>query len=90
MDKAVVIGTLWASQKSEGLTGYKLTLLSILDKNDLLTERIVVAVDILDISPGDSVLVSYGSGARNILGDQMLPIDAAIAGIIAEDNAVKG
>lgn len=82
MDRCQVVGTLWATRKVEKLNGYKLVILSVLDIEQTLTNTLIVAVDTLDTSLGQHVLVTYGSGARNILKAQNLPIEAAIAGII--------
>lgn len=57
-----VIGEVWASRKVANLGGQKLLLVAAEDG-----QRLVVAVDVLDARAGDRVLVSWGSGARNVL-----------------------
>jgi ethanolamine utilization protein EutN len=76
-----VIGQVWATRKSRGLSGAKLLLVAVSEG-----ERLVVARDILDARTGDRVLVSWGSGARNVLrpgpDNRDLLCDAAISQIV--------
>ncbi|MFC1852498.1 EutN/CcmL family microcompartment protein [candidate division CSSED10-310 bacterium] len=85
MDRCYVLGTIWATRKVAELEGFKMVLLAVKDYTLKNTSKLVVAVDILDVSPGDDVLITYGSGARNVLGNQELPIDAVVAGIVSEE-----
>ncbi len=81
MNRARVIGEVWATRKAEGLTGRKLLLLA-LDGQD----RLVVGIDTLGAGVGDQVLVSSGSGARNVLlagpDNRALLCDAAVSLVI--------
>ncbi len=61
MMRGRVIGEVWASRKVAPLGGQKLLLVA----GD--GGRLVVAADVLDARRGDHVLVSWGSGARNVL-----------------------
>ena len=45
----------------------------------------MVVVDIISAGIGDRVLVTTGSSARRMLGDDDVPVDAVIIGIIDED-----
>ncbi|MGZ3425065.1 MAG: EutN/CcmL family microcompartment protein [Polyangia bacterium] len=76
-----VIGEVWATRKAPGLTGRRLLLVGV-DGED----RAVVAIDTLDAREGEAVLVSVGSGARNVLqpgpDNRALLCDAAISLII--------
>lgn len=47
-------------------------------------ERLIVA-DIISAGIGDRVIVSTGSSARRMLGNDEIPIDAVVIGIIDED-----
>jgi microcompartment protein CcmK/EutM len=73
-----VIGEVWATRKSEKLGGRRLVLVGV-DGSD----RVMVAIDTLDVREGQAVLVAVGSGARNILGpgpdNRDLLCDAAVA-----------
>jgi microcompartment protein CcmK/EutM len=76
-----VLGEVWATRKAAGLTGRKLVLVAV-DGED----RVVVAMDTLEARDGDQVLVSFGSGARNVLepgpDNRDLLCDAAVSLIL--------
>jgi len=61
MIRTTVVGEVWATRKSRGLEGRKLVLVAAGG------DRLVVGVDVLDARVGQTVLVSWGSGARNVL-----------------------
>ena len=86
MIAARVIGEVWASRKIAKLEGQKLLLVAAEDER-----RLVVAVDTLDARRGDRVLLSWGSGARNVLapgeGNREVLCDAAVSLIIDGDSA---
>jgi ethanolamine utilization protein EutN len=86
MITAKLIGHIWATRKSELLNGYKLMLVEVLGGIDA-GKRMVVA-DVISAGIGDRVVVTVGSSARRMLGDDNLPIDAAIVGIIDKDCAL--
>lgn len=73
-----VIGDVWASRKAPGLDGRRLALVAVAGE-----DRVMVAVDTLDARAGQKVLVSVGSGARNVLkpgpDNRALLCDAAIS-----------
>lgn len=81
MIRAKVIGEVWATRKAAGLGGRKLLLLAADG-----TRRLVVGVDTLDAGPGDDVLVTWGSGARNVLAagpdNRGLLCDAALTLVV--------
>lgn len=66
MIRARVIGEVWATRKAPALGGRRLTLCAVCDAG-ADADRVVVAVDTLDADAGQDVLVSFGSGARNVL-----------------------
>ena len=47
-------------------------------------KKIIVA-DIISAGIGDRVIVTTGSSARRMLGDDMIPVDAVVVGIIDEN-----
>ena len=47
-------------------------------------ERMIV-VDIISAGIGDRVIVTTGSSARRMVGDDTIPVDAVVIGIIDED-----
>ena len=78
-----VIGNVWATKKDEALEGKKLMVVQQTDAHgeDAVGES-VVAADIVGAGIGERVLVVSGSTARQALGSNEMPIDAAIVGII--------
>jgi ethanolamine utilization protein EutN len=49
------------------------------------TGKRLVVVDIISAGIGDRVIVATGSSARRMVGDDTIPVDAAVVGIIDED-----
>ena len=85
MNRGKVVGEVWATRKCPSLTARKLVLVAVED-DGAPTGEVVVAIDTLDARAGDTVLVSYGSGARNVLapGPDNLDVlaDAAVSQIV--------
>ena len=78
-----VIGNVWATKKDEALEGKKLMVVqqTAAPGEDSVGARFVAA-DIVGAGIGERVLVVSGSTARQALGSNEMPIDAAIVGII--------
>ena len=78
MIRGTVIGQVWATRKADALTGNKLLLVAAEG-----SDRLVVSLDTLDARVGQEVLVSWGSGARNVLrpgpNNRQLVCDAAVS-----------
>lgn len=87
MVTARMIGTIWATRKSEELNGYKLLLAELIGGTQA-GKRLVV-VDTVGAGIGDRVIVAQGSAARRMLGRDDVPVDAAVVGIIDEDCAFE-
>ena len=49
------------------------------------TGKKIIVVDIISAGIGDRVVVTTGSSARRMLGDDNIPVDAVVVGIIDED-----
>lgn len=81
---AKLIDNIWATDKSELLRGYKLMLVEVIGGGTNEGQRLV-AVDTIHSGIGDRVLVTLGSSARRMVGDDAIPVDAAIVGIIDKD-----
>jgi microcompartment protein CcmK/EutM len=83
MIRGTVIGHLTATRKCAALspTAHKLLLVAVEG-----TERVIVSQDTLDAGVGEQVLVSWGSGARNVLrpgpDNREEMCDAAVALIV--------
>lgn len=82
-----LIDNVWATRKSEPLNGLKFMLAEIIG-GTRAGERMIVA-DIIGAGIGDRVMVTFGSSARRSLGDDGIPIDAAVIGIIDEDCSLR-
>ncbi len=80
---ARLIDNVWATRKPDSLNGLKFMLAEIIGGNDN-GKRIIVA-DFISAGIGDRVIVSTGSAARRMVGDDNIPIDAAVIGIIDEN-----
>ncbi len=77
-----VIGNIVSTSKQEGLTGFKLLIVSELNEREQETGRTEIAVDTVGAGCGETVIVSKGSSARNAEGLSKVPADAAIVGIV--------
>lgn len=92
MIRGRVIGEVWATKKLSGMANQKMMIVSELMNKSLDSKdyqpsgRIVVAFDRLGAKIGHDVIVSFGSGARNVFmggkDNRSLLVDAAIAQII--------
>lgn len=83
MIAARLIDNVWATRKAESLNGLKFMLAEeIGGKNE--GKRLIV-VDIISAGIGDRVIVCTGSSARRMLGDDNIPVDAVVVGIIDDD-----
>jgi ethanolamine utilization protein EutN len=51
-------------------------------------QRLIV-VDIISAGIGDRVIVCTGSSARRMLGDDDIPVDAVVIGIIDDDCDIE-
>ena len=81
---AKLIDNIWATRKAESLNGLKFMLAEVIGGGPENGKRLVV-VDIISAGIGDRVIVATGSTARRMVGDDTIPVDAAIIGIIDED-----
>jgi ethanolamine utilization protein EutN len=78
-----VIDNIWATRKADSLIGLKLMVVKLLDGvND---GKLVIAVDTIGAGIGERVILCEGSSARKMLGQDSIPVDAVIVGIIDED-----
>jgi ethanolamine utilization protein EutN len=84
---AKLIGHVWATRKSEALNGFKLMRVEIIGGSN--AGRHMVVADVIGAGIGDRVIVTTGSSARRMLGDDNLPIDAVVIGIIDMDCALE-
>ncbi len=81
---AKLVDNIWSTRKTDLLNGYKLMLVEVIGGGTNEGERLVAA-DYIGAGIGERVLVAMGSSARRMVGDDNIPVDAAIVGIIDED-----
>jgi len=83
MEIARVIGTVVATRKHERLVGCKIQVVQPLDHHGEQPRGApFVAVDAVGAGVGERVVIVRGSGARQALKDDQMPVDATIIGII--------
>lgn len=81
---AKLTGHIWSTRKAESLNGLKLMQAEIIGGGSDFGKRIIV-VDIISAGIGDRVIITTGSSARRMLGNDDVPVDAVVVGIIDED-----
>lgn len=84
---ARLIDSIWATRKAESLNGLKLMLAEVIGGSEAGQHLIVV--DTIGAGIGERVIVCMGSSARRMLGDDNIPIDAVVIGIIDADCQFK-
>jgi ethanolamine utilization protein EutN len=80
-----VRGTVVSTIQHAGLDGRKLLIVDKLDQQGHNTGAYLIAVDATGAGVGEHVLVlDEGNGARQILGENDLPIRSIVVGIVDE------
>jgi carbon dioxide concentrating mechanism protein CcmL len=82
MQIAKVRGTVVSTQKDPTLRGVKFLLLQLVDENGNILPEYEVAADIVGAGVDEWVLITRGSAARQIIGNEQRPLDAAVVAII--------
>ncbi|MBE7463305.1 MAG: EutN/CcmL family microcompartment protein [Planctomycetes bacterium] len=77
-----VIGNVQATRKDDRLGGVKLLIVQPAPLEDKDTHLPVVAADRIGAGIGEDVIVAFGRAARLAMGDENLPIEAAILAIV--------
>ncbi|SDX08629.1 EutN/CcmL family microcompartment protein [Paenibacillus sp. CF384] len=77
-----VIGSVWATQKEEGMDNLKLMVVQPVDFIGKSQGMAVIAVDRIGAGVGEHVIISRGSPARALFGGRNVPIDAMVVGIV--------
>ena len=85
-----VVGNVWATRKSDSLTGLKLMIVRRLDACSNEKKESFVAADLVGAGIGERVLVATGSAARQSAGLENSLVDASIIGIIDEVEVQSG
>ncbi|NCB41340.1 MAG: ethanolamine utilization protein EutN [Clostridia bacterium] len=76
-----VIGHVWATKKEESLNGLKFMVVKETETGQK-NPAVFVAADQIGAGIGEKVLVVTGSTARKASGNDNIPVDCAIVGII--------
>ena len=79
-----VVGTLWATRKTENTSGVKFLIIQPYNLKKAPNTDTVVAADVLGAGEGELVMVAYGRAARIAIGNENMSIEAAVTGIIDE------
>lgn len=79
-----VVGTLWATRKTDNTRGMKFLIIQPLNLRKAPNTDTVVAADVLGAGEGELVMVAYGRAARLAIGNENVSIEAAVTGIIDE------
>lgn len=82
MNLAKIIGTIWATQKDENLVGAKMQIIQPVDHEDKEISAPIVAVDTVGAGPGELVYYVTAREATIPYPTEIVPIDAAIVGIV--------
>lgn len=82
MQIAKVRGTVVSTQKDPSLRGVKLLMVQFVDEEGQLQPKYEVAADSVGAGVDEWVLVSRGSAARQVQGNEQRPLDAAVIAII--------
>jgi ethanolamine utilization protein EutN len=77
-----VIGSVWATQKEDGMDNLKLMVIQPIDFKDREAGLTVIAADRIGAGVGEKVIVSRGSPARILFSGKNVPVDAMIVGIV--------
>lgn len=77
-----VIGSVWATQKEDGMDNLKLMVVQPIDFRDRESGQTVIAADRIGAGVGEKVIVSRGSPARILFSGRQVPVDAMIVGIV--------
>lgn len=77
-----VIGSVWATQKEDGMDNLKLMVIQPIDFRGKEVGQQVIAADRIGAGVGENVIVSRGSPARILFSGRTVPVDAMIVGIV--------
>ncbi|WP_070001022.1 EutN/CcmL family microcompartment protein [Cellulosilyticum sp. I15G10I2] len=87
MTIAKVIGSIISTRKHPALIGNKFLMVETLACMDAGKERFI-AIDTVGAGIGEMVLITRGSSARCSIDNINAPIDAAIVGIVDDENHI--
>ncbi len=77
-----IVGTVVGTARSDGISGARFLLVRECSYRGRMKDSYLVALDSVSAGPGEMVLVSQGSSARQTETTYQKPIDALIVGIV--------
>lgn len=79
----LVTGQVWSTRQHPRLRNRRCLIVQPIHPDRTPTGQALMAIDVVDAGPGDTVLVNKeGSGARLILDDPRIPVQAVIVGVV--------
>lgn len=87
MTIAKVVGSIVSTRKHPALVGNKFLMVETLEEMGLQKERFI-AIDTVGAGIGEIVLITRGSSSRCSIDNMNAPIDAAIVGIVDDENHI--
>lgn len=81
---ARVVGTLWATQKTENTSGMKFLIVQRLNFTNGTAPDSLVVADVLGAGEGELVMIATGRAARIAVGNEDMSIESAVTAIIDE------
>jgi ethanolamine utilization protein EutN len=87
MTIAKVVGSIVSTRKHPALVGNKFLMVETLEGMGLQKERFI-AIDTVGAGIGEIVLITRGSSSRCSIDNMNAPIDAAIVGIVDDENHI--
>lgn len=80
---ARVVGDVVSSHRHQNLGGRKLLLVRRLDLRDNEEGNEVIALDVIGVGRGETVLiVQEGGAARALFGNDKIPVQAVVVGVV--------
>jgi ethanolamine utilization protein EutN len=76
-----VIGSIWCTQKEEGMSHIKLLIIEPITWKGEAAGQPIIAADKLGAGQGERVIIARGSPARTLF-NKNAPIDAVVVGIV--------
>ena len=81
MELAKVIGKVWATKKTESLSGVRFILAQLVTADGELGRFTLCAADNIGAGVGDLVLISRGGGVKQVM-ERDTPVDACVIAIV--------
>ncbi len=77
-----VVGTVWATKKTESVVNLRWLIVHPYNLNKEPTRDIIVVADTIGAGVGEDVVCAFGRAARLAVGNENAAIEAAVIGIV--------